>query len=133
MRLDPSTPLAPQAMHLECRVAGCGWAVDLPIVYRLELAPPAPGQRHPGGSAVRLELDVDATLAAEVPLRAHLDEHATGGAPPIVEPPAWPELEWCDEGASCEHPACLDYAREVAEDENRAAAGCGANCERCEA
>lgn len=76
MRLDPSTPLAPTTVHIECRVAGCGWAVDLPIVYRLELAPPTPGRRYPGGSAVRLELDVDATLELEAPLRTHLDEHA---------------------------------------------------------
>jgi hypothetical protein len=139
--MKPTDYLGPTTAHLECRVAGCEAAFDVPIIYRLEYETTLPGLADLEGVElgrplrslmnVSVVLDVDATLAGEYPLRAHLDGHATNGAPPVVEPPAWPEVEWCDGGGSCEHDACLSYADEVARDETRAAADCDADCERC--
>lgn len=111
----------PTYVNLECSVSGCGARFSIPVVYRLELLPgPAPSSIELGVEVhplmnTRVVVDVDATLDLEAPLRVHLDEHATCGAPPVVEPPAWPEVEWCDGGASCEHGACLDDARLEAE------------------
>lgn len=31
---------------------------------------------------------------------------------PLPEPPEWGDVEWCDEGASCEHPRCLELLDE---------------------
>jgi hypothetical protein len=95
----------PGGYRLTCPVAGCRWVLDVP---RLELDPEP--------------LDVDVqdrsyTIYAEgVPreeleqtLAAHLDRHATDGAPPPILPPTWEEQEWCD-GGTCEHPECLESA-----------------------
>lgn len=111
--LGPTTMhlLGPTTMHLECRVAGCGAAFEVPVQYRLT---------YLEGGGARVELDVDGTLALEAPLRVHLDEHATNGAPPPDEPPPdepppWQALEWCDAGATCEHPGCIDWREEQGE------------------
>lgn len=104
----------PTVVNLECAVKGCGARFSIPVVYRLEPVPYPPewgwspelAKRH--DLTTRVVVDVDATLELEAPLRVHLDEHATCGAPPVTEPPAWPEVEWCDGGGSCEHAACLD-------------------------
>lgn len=40
---------------------------------------------------------------------------------PLPEPPSWADQEWCDEGASCEHPRCLNWLHD-GQDEARAAA-----------
>lgn len=111
----------PTYVNLECNVSGCGARFSIPVVYRLEPVPYPPEWAWSPELAKRPDLttrvvvDVDAMLDLEAPLRVHLDEHAIDGAPPVVEPPAWPEVEWCDDGASCEHPACLDAARLEAE------------------
>lgn len=87
---------APTFVLLECQVRGCGARFELPVVYRLQPVslPPAewawsPELARRPDLTTRVVVDVDATLDLEAPLRVHLDEHATCGAPPVDEPPAW--------------------------------------------
>lgn len=95
---------APTELLLDCKVRGCGETFRVPVVYRevrdeLDIAT----HGNPGAVFVttRLEVDVEATLDLEAVVRAHLDQHATDGAPPasVYEPapedglPPDPEVE----------------------------------------
>jgi len=97
----------PTSTRIECRVTECKWAHDLPVEFRIVRHPDAP---VPGGFVLvgaTVEVDDAAVAAFDELLAHHLDEHATDGAPPATVPPSWPEVEWCDDGGSCEHDSCM--------------------------
>lgn len=35
-------------------------------------------------------------------------DRAWSDGTPLPQPPDWADVEWCDEGHSCEHPACME-------------------------
>lgn len=75
----------PTTVRLECKVLGCGHVIELPVVYRLEPVPGAlPGPR--GAVNTRLRVDIEGTLALELPLRLHLDEHAAAAETGLEHP-----------------------------------------------
>lgn len=81
--------IGPTELRLACRVRGCGEVFRVPVVYR-EVPVTMPGtfaDPHERVIATRVEVDVEGTLALEAPLRAHLERHATDGAPPDELPP----------------------------------------------
>lgn len=38
-------------------------------------------------------------------------DRAFSDGTPLPDPPDWADVEWCDDGHSCEHPACLELTR----------------------
>lgn len=35
-------------------------------------------------------------------------DRAFSDGTPLPVPPTWDEVEWCDDGGSCEHPECME-------------------------
>ena len=57
---------------IECRVAGCGWQAEIPVLYRIE-----PVGTSAGLSLVdtRVVVDEDAIAALDAYVAGHLEQH----------------------------------------------------------
>ena len=118
-----STVRAPDQLKtsavVECKVHGCGWRAEIPVLYRIEpvLEPWADLGRglEYVPTNVRVVVDRAAVEAFDTYVAGHLAQHEIAEtllehlAPPVVDPPRWHEVEWCDDGGSCEHPSCLEH------------------------
>jgi hypothetical protein len=96
----------PGGYSLQCPVPGCGahWHVPRMELDPLELL---------DGDEYVTHVEAVPREDVELVLRTHVDRHAVLTETDVRDapdpwPPRWEQVEWCDEGFSCEHPACLD-------------------------